>query len=136
MTPARPIVAVGAVVVDHDRLLMVRRGRGPAVGLWSVPGGRVEAGETLAEAATRELLEETGIEGACGPLLGWAEVFDEAGHFVILDFEVTPLATGEPVAGDDASEARWVDLPEVTDLPLVEGLAEMLHDNGIIDTFT
>ena len=136
MTSARPIVAVGAVVVDHDRLLLVRRGRGPAVGLWSVPGGRVEAGETLAEAVTRELLEETSLEGACGPLLGWAEVFDESGHFVILDFEVTPLGTGQPVAGDDATEARWVELHEVSELPLVEGLAELLHDNGIITTVT
>jgi acetyl-CoA carboxylase carboxyl transferase subunit beta len=134
--PDRPIVAVGAVVVDHDRLLLVRRGHGPGVGLWSVPGGRVEAGETLAEAVTRELREETALEGACGRLLGWAEVFDESGHFVILDFEVTPLGIAQPVAGDDATDARWVELHEVSDLPLVDGLAEMLHDNGIIATFT
>jgi mutator protein MutT len=129
-------VAVGAVVVDHDRLLMVRRGRGPAAGRWSVPGGHVEAGETLAEAVTRELREETGIEGVCGPLLGWAERIDDEHHFVILDFEVTLVGDDQAVAGDDAAEAAWVDLHEVAELDLVDGLAELLHDNGIIATFT
>lgn len=136
MSAARPILAVGAVVVDHDRLLLVRRGRGPAMGRWSVPGGRVEAGETLAEAVTRELREETAIEGVCGPLLGWAERFDGGDHFVILDFEVTLVGDDQLAAGDDAAEARWVDLHEVTDLALVDGLAEFLHDHGIIATFT
>jgi len=136
MTVARPVVAVGAVVVDHDRLLLVRRGRGPAAGTWSVPGGRVEIGETLAEAVTRELLEETGIEGVCGPLLGWAELIDDDGHFVILDFEVTLVGDDQPVAGDDAAEARWVELHDVAELHLAEGVAELLHDNGIIATFT
>jgi mutator protein MutT len=129
-------VAVGAVVVDHDRLLLVRRGRGPAAGTWSVPGGRVESGETLAEAVTRELLEETGIEGVCGPLLGWAERIDESEHYVILDFEVTLVGNDQPVAGDDAAEAQWVELHDVAELHLAEGVAELLHENGIIATFT
>ena len=136
MTRPRPVVAVGAVVVDHDRLLLVRRGRGPAVGTWSVPGGRVEAGETLAEAVTRELLEETGIEGVCGPMLGWTERIDDDGHYVILDFEVTLVGEDQPVAGDDAAEARWVELHEITELHLAEGVAELLRENGIIATFT
>ena len=136
MTAARPIVAVGAVVVDHDRLLLVRRGRGPAAGSWSVPGGRVEVGETLAEAVTRELREETGIEGVCGPLLGWAERIDESDHFVILDFEVTLVGDDAVVAGDDAAEAVWVELHDVGELDLVDGVAELLYDNGIIATFT
>ncbi len=106
------------------------------MGRWSVPGGRVEAGETLAEAVTRELREETAIEGVCGPLLGWAERFDGGDHFVILDFEVTLVGDDQLAAGDDAAEARWVDLHEVTDLALVDGLAEFLHDHGIIATFT
>ena len=136
MTEARPIVAVGAVVVDHDRLLLVRRGHGPAAGWWSVPGGRVEAGETLAEAVTRELREETGLDGVCGPLIGWVERFYDADHYVILDFEVTVVGEDQPVAGDDAAEAAWVDLHLVAELPLVEGLAEFLGDHGIIATFT
>jgi ADP-ribose pyrophosphatase YjhB (NUDIX family) len=133
---ARPVVAVGAVVVDHDRLLMVRRGHGPAQGTWSVPGGRVEKGETLAEAVTRELREETGLEGVCGPLLGWAERIADDQHFVILDFEVTIVGDDDPVAGDDAAEAAWVDLYLVGELELPDGLAEFLHDHGIIATFT
>lgn len=133
----RPVVAVGAIVVDHDRLLLVRRGRGPAQGYWSVPGGRVELGETLAEAVTRELREETGLDGVCGPLLGWAERIDADEHHVILDFEVTLLlGDDEPVAGDDAVEAAWVDLHAVGEQHLVPGLAEFLHDHGIIATFT
>ncbi len=131
-----PVVAVGAVVVDHDRLLMVRRGRGPAQGRWAVPGGRVRTGEALAEAVVRELHEETGLEGVCGRLLGVAEHLDEAGHFVILDYEVTLVGGDEPVAGDDAAEVEWVDLPEVTDRELADGVAELLHDSGIIATFT
>jgi len=132
----QPTLAVGAVVVDHDRLLMVRRGRGPAAGAWSVPGGKVEHGESLLEAVTRELREETGLEGLCGPLLGWAERLDDEEHFVILDFEVTVVGDDQPTAGDDAAEAAWVALHEVIDLPLVDGLAEFLHDQGIIATFT
>jgi mutator protein MutT len=131
-----PILGVGAVVVDHDRLLLVRRGRGPAEGEWSVPGGKVEHGEALAEAVTRELREETGLEGVCGPLLGWAERIEADAHYVILDFEVTLVGDDQPTAGDDAAEAAWVELHDVADLHLVEGLAELLHENGIIATFT
>jgi 8-oxo-dGTP diphosphatase len=127
-----PQLCVGAVAVDDGRLLMVRRGRGPAQGEWAVPGGRVEAGETVAEAVVRELREETGIEGVCGPLLGWVERLGDDHHFVILDFEVTVLSDDEPVAGDDAAEAAWVPLDQVTDLRLVEGLAEFLHEHGVL----
>lgn len=131
-----PVLGVGAVVVDHDRLLLVRRGRGPAQGAWSTPGGRVEVGETLAEAVTRELREETSLEGVCGPLLGWSERIDSEGHFVVLAFEVTLVGDDEPTAGDDATEAAWVGLPAVAERDLVEGLAELLSDQGIIETFT
>ena len=65
-----PVLAVSAILVDDERLLLVRRGHGPAAGSWAVPGGRVRPGETLAEAVTRELREETGIEGVCGALVG------------------------------------------------------------------
>ena len=130
---ARPEVCVGAIAVDDEHLLMVRRGRGPAAGEWSVPGGRVEAGETLAEAVVRELTEETGVEGVCGPLIGWVERMGPDHHFVILDFAVTVLERSDPVAGDDAAEAAWVPLSQVADLTLVEGLAEFLHEHGILD---
>ncbi len=123
-------------MVDHDRLLLVRRGRGPAQGEWALPGGRVEPGETLLEAVTRELAEETGLEGVCGPLLDWVERIDPNEHWVILLFEVTLVGNDQPVAGDDAAEALWVELRDVAELHLVEGLAELLHEHGIIATFT
>jgi 8-oxo-dGTP diphosphatase len=132
-----PELAVGAVVVDDDRILLIRRGRGVAVGEWSVPGGRVERGELIAEAAVRELREETGLEGVCGRLLGVVERFVEGTHHVILDHEVTLLdPDAEPVAGDDAAEVAWVPLHDVAEWRLVDGLAEFLHDHGIIDTIT
>jgi 8-oxo-dGTP diphosphatase len=130
----RPEVCVGAIVVVADRLLLVRRGRGPGAGEWSVPGGRVEAGETLAEAVVRELAEEAGVEGVCGELIGWVERIGDGHHFVILDFACTLLDDREPVAGDDAVEVAWVPLADVAEQRLVEGLAEFLHDKGVIST--
>jgi ADP-ribose pyrophosphatase YjhB (NUDIX family) len=96
----------------------------------------VERGETLAEACVRELAEETGVEGVCGELIGWVERVGRHYHFVILDFAVTPLSIDPPRAASDANDARWVPLDEVTDLPLVAGLAEFLSDHGIIATIT
>lgn len=125
---------MGAIVIDDGRLLLVRRGHGPAAGEWSVPGGRVERDELLEEAVVRELAEETDIEGVCGDLVGVVERFDEGEHFVILDYEVRLLEAAEPRAGDDAAEARWVPLPDVAELNLVPGLAAFLHEHDIIDT--
>jgi 8-oxo-dGTP diphosphatase len=132
----RPELCVGAVATRRDDLLMVRRGHGPGAGQWSVPGGRVERNETLAEAVVRELEEETGLAGLCGPLLGWVERIEADTHFVILDFEVTVVSRDEPVAGSDATEARWVPVWDVPELDLVEGLAEFLSEHGIIETLT
>ena len=134
--PDRPTVAVGAVVVHDGDLLVIKRGHPPATGRWSLPGGRVEAGELLVEAVVREVLEETGLEAACGELLGWAERVDDDGHFVILDFEATVLERRDPTPGDDAIEALWVPLSDVTDLDLVDGVAEFLHEHGVLRTIT
>ena len=133
---ARPELSVGAVAVADDHILLIRRGRGPSQGEWSVPGGRVEPGETLAEAVVRELREETGLEAVCDTLLGWVERIGDGYHFVILDFLVTIVDDGDPVAGDDAAEAAWVALADVAELSLVEGMAEFLHDHGILPTFS
>ncbi|MGH9114722.1 MAG: NUDIX domain-containing protein [Acidimicrobiales bacterium] len=133
---SRPEVCVGAIAADEQHILMIRRGRGPAAGCWSIPGGRVEAGETLAEAVLRELREETALQGVCEELIGWVERIGDDHHFVILDFRVTILGDGEPAAGDDAAEAAWVPLAQVSELRLVDGLAEFLHDHGILETFT
>jgi 8-oxo-dGTP diphosphatase len=128
----RPEVCVGAIAVSEERLLLIRRGRGPAAGTWSLPGGRVEAGETLAEAVLRELAEETGLEGVCDKLVGWVERMGSDHHFVILDFAVTVLEPREPTPGDDAVEAEWVPLDEVAHRRLADGLAEFLHEHGIV----
>ena len=132
-----PMVAVAAIVVVDDRLLLIRRGRGVSVGLWSLPGGTVEPGELLAEAVVRELHEETGLAGVCGPLVGVVERFVEGHHYVILDHRVTLLdPDAATTAGDDAADVAWVPLSEVAEWPLVDGLAEFLHDHGILATIT
>jgi mutator protein MutT len=122
-----PTVAVGGIARRGDDLLLVRRGHGPAAGTWSVPGGRVETGETLHEAVVRELAEETGLRVVVERFLGWAEQLDD-GHFVILlDSE------DEPAPGDDAAEVEWVDIGELTERQLAPGLMEFLEDTGFLD---
>jgi 8-oxo-dGTP diphosphatase len=126
-------VAVGAVALRDRELLLVRRGRGPAAGEWSVPGGRVQVGEELHEAVVREVAEETGLEVVVERFLGWVERIGDA-HFVILDFVVSVLDPGQvPVAGDDAAEVAWVALSELDGVRLVDGLLEFLVDHGILD---
>jgi 8-oxo-dGTP diphosphatase len=135
VTPAVEL-CVGAVVVLDGQLLLVQRAHEPGMGEWSVPGGRVEPGETLAEAVVRELAEETGLEGVCGSLVGLVERIDDAHHFVILDYQVTVLGDDVPRAGGDAADAQWVPLEDVAEWLLVDGLAEFLHDHGILRTIT
>ena len=135
MAELRPELCVGAVAVDEDQLLLIRRGHGPAQGLWSVPGGRVEAGETLAEAVVRELLEETGLEGVCESLVGWAERIEADFHYVILDFWVT-IVSEDPVAGTTPPKRRGCRSIKLPELSLTEGLAEFLHDHGLIAAFS
>ncbi len=138
MTAARAEVSVGAVVLDGDRLLLIKRGRGPAIGQWSVPGGRVEPGETLAAAVEREVREETGLKVDCGPFIGWVERISDDYHYLIMDFHASPAPqTGEAgrpdlVAGDDAAEAVWVPLDQLGRYELVAGMAAFLVDHGII----
>jgi 8-oxo-dGTP diphosphatase len=133
---AHPEVCVGGVVVHDGRLLLVRRGRGAGVGLWSVPGGRVEWGEALADAVVREVAEETGLAVVPAAWLGWVERIDEAHHFVIHDV-LAHLADGsqpdEARAGDDASAVRWVGLEELDGVDdLVPGLLDFLRQHGVV----
>lgn len=124
------IPCVGAVVLDdRGRLLLVRRGQEPGRGRWSIPGGRVEAGEADGEAVEREVAEETGLRVTVGRFVG--SVRRDApggGTYDIRDYLATPLAAGspEPTAGDDADEARWVAPADLARLPLVDGLVEAL----------
>jgi ADP-ribose pyrophosphatase YjhB (NUDIX family) len=133
--PPRAEVAVGAVIRRGDEILLVRRGRGTAVGQWAIPGGRVEFGEGLKAAVAREVWEETGLDVRVGRFLGWAErMGDDPApyHFVILDFAAEPLdpqATARP--GDDAAEVAWVRTDELETYALVPGLAEFLRRAGL-----
>jgi len=136
VSPEGPEVAVGAVAVRDRELLMVRRGRGPAAGEWSVPGGRVKFGEDLREAVVREVAEETGLEVVVERFLGWVErIGDDPAphHFVILDFLVDLLdPSAIPIASDDAAEAAWVPFDELAQRRVVDGLIEFLTDAGVL----
>lgn len=113
-------------------LLMVQRATPPQVGCWTLPGGRVEAGETVTAAVERELFEETALRVRCGPLVGWAERRGDDYHYVILDFVVTPLGRGAAVAGSDAALVAWVPVADVATLTLVDGLEEFLVEHGVL----
>lgn len=112
-----PIPAVGVVCLRGDEVLLVRRGRTPRVGEWSLPGGRIEPGERAMAAALRELGEETGVEAEITGLIDVVDgLFPEVGrHYVLVDYAARWLS-GEPIAGDDAAEARFVALDEVETL--------------------
>ncbi|MBO2458658.1 NUDIX hydrolase [Actinomadura violacea] len=124
---------VGGIVRDGGgRLLLVRRGRPPGQGLWSVPGGRVEPGEDDAAAVVRELREETGLDVAPGALAGSVDRPGPGGAvYEIHDYEARVVG-GVLRAGDDAAEARWVTEAELRELPLTEGLVEALESWGLL----
>ena len=130
--PNRPQLCVGGVVISDGELLLIRRLTEPEAGKWSLPGGRVEFGETMAEAVERELLEETGLHVTCGALVGWVERTDSDYHFAIFDFAAELVSDrSELRAGTDASDAQWAPLAQVHDLALVAGLGEFLSEHGV-----
>jgi 8-oxo-dGTP diphosphatase len=136
--PNVPLVAVGAIVVRDGRVLLVRRGQPPSEGLWAIPGGRVELGETLQEAAEREIKEETGLTiRARNPIYTFDFILrDEAGHvrfhYVIVDL-LADYVSGLVQPGDDAREARWVTPGELEGLPVNRTTLEVL---GKVTGFT
>ena len=127
------IPCVGAVIKDgQGRLLLIKRGHAPAAGLWSLPGGRIEPGETDAEALVREMREETGLVIEAGQLIGTARRPAQDGSvFDIRDYAATVIG-GTLRPGDDAADARWVDASELAALPLTGGLAETLTGWGVL----
>ena len=129
--PERPLIGVGAIIVENNRVVVVRRAHEPLKGQWSVPGGVLELGETLHSGAAREALEETGLVVEVGEVL---EVFDRIMrdgygrvqfHYVLIDF-LCRRVSGELRAGEDASEARWVTAEELKNFPIADSAQAVL----------
>jgi 8-oxo-dGTP diphosphatase len=105
----RAVVAVGAIVIDRDgRILLIRRARAPSLGTWTLPGGRVQMGESLAEAVVREVREETGLDTRVVDCLGAVTIAREGTAYEIHEHLVVPVGSNVPCAGDDAADVRWV----------------------------
>ncbi len=131
----RAVPCVGAVIRDDaGRILLVKRGHEPGKGLWSVPGGRIEPGETDERAVAREVREETGLDVECGSLLGAIERPGLAGTILLIrDYQAVVIG-GELAAGDDAADARWMTAEEASgfdmDGKLTAGLLTILRSWG------
>ncbi len=131
--PASPRIGVGAVVFRENRVLLVKRNQPPGEGLWAIPGGRLDLGETMQEAAEREVMEETGvIIRARNPVYTFDLIErDDRGrirfHYVIVDL-LADYISGEPNPRSDASEARWIDLKELDELPLSKSTRTFLKE--------
>jgi 8-oxo-dGTP diphosphatase len=129
--PDAPRVGVGAIVLDGERVLLARRGQAPSVGRWSIPGGLVNLGERLEDAALREVREESGLEVR---LLGLCGVIDRVireqdvirYHYVIIDY-VAERVGGQLEAGSDAAEVCWVPVRELGQYDCTDGLIDMIH---------
>src|SRR5436305_10380238 len=130
--PKHPLVGVGAILLRRDRILMAERGKEPLKGWWSLPGGALETGESLAEAVRREVLEETGLE--IRPL-GVLEIFerimrDTGGraeyHYVLIDY-VCRVTGGTLRAGDDAARVEWVRRADLSQLQITEGTLAVIE---------
>jgi len=129
--PARPIVGVGGVVLIDGRVLLIKRRFEPLAGRWSLPGGTLEVGETLAEGLARELKEETGLDVVVGPVV---DVFDRITpdpdgrvrfHYVLVDYLCHPLG-GEPVAGSDVSDVALADIDDLARYDLTPKTLEVI----------
>lgn len=135
--PEYPRIGVGAVVFREGRVLLVRRGGPPAQGLWAIPGGGLELGETLRQGAEREIFEETGIAIRAGDQVFTGETMDLDAdgrirfHYVIIDFAAEYLS-GEVNGSDDASEARWVTPAELAGLPATKTTLKLLRELGFL----
>lgn len=137
MTTPRPVIAVGGILISKGSILLIQRGTEPQKGRWSIPGGKVEVGESLEAAVVREVGEETGLSVTCGRFVGWVERISDSHHFVILDFlvhvdGVPSEPVPEPVASTDAQGAAFVPFDELEDYDLADGVLEFLRAHRLI----
>lgn len=123
----RPLVGVGVAIVRDGKILLIKRRNEPGKGLWAVPGGKVEYGETLRDAAVREVKEETGLDIVVGPLIWSGESISVHGHLVLIDFLGSVLG-GELAASDDAEQALWVDVEKANELALTPTMHDLLAE--------
>jgi 8-oxo-dGTP diphosphatase len=134
LQPQHPQLAVSAAIFRDDKILLVRRARSPAKGFYSLPGGRVEFGETLHSALHRDIREETGLQIEIVGLSGWREALPPApgrGHYLIMSFAARWI-TGEPVLNEELDDFKWL-APEATgDLRLTDGLLEILQSARLL----
>lgn len=121
----RPVVGVGVAVLSGNSILLVKRAKEPGKGLWAVPGGKVRFGETLRDAAVREVREETGLVVELGEPIWAGEAIGAHGHIVLIDFIGAPTS-GTLEAADDADEVAWVGLGQVTDYDLTPTMPDLL----------
>jgi ADP-ribose pyrophosphatase YjhB (NUDIX family) len=127
--PSHPQLAVSAAIFRDDKILLVRRARSPANGFYSLPGGRVEFGETLHTALHREVGEETALKIEIAGLAGWREVLPEtagSGHYLIMSFAARWVA-GEPVLNDELDDFRWLAPDGLGDLEVTAGLQPVIQ---------
>jgi 8-oxo-dGTP diphosphatase len=131
--PERPIVGVGAVVLDADRVVLVKRAHPPLQGEWNLPGGGVEVGETLADAIVREVREETGLDIEVGPIV---EVLDRIHrapdgrveyHYVLVDFLCRCRTIRAPASGTDAADAAWVKIADLSEYGVAALAIGVIH---------
>ena len=133
-SPLPEVPCVGAVVHDaRGRLLLIRRGHAPSAGLWSVPGGRMEAGESAAEAVVREVAEETGLRVRPDRVLGRVRIDGDGVVFTVADWACTLTAPDpRPVPGDDAADVAFVDAAGLAALDMAPGVVAALSDWGAL----
>jgi 8-oxo-dGTP diphosphatase len=130
--PDHPLVGIGAIIIENHRVLLIKRGQPPLKGEWSIPGGMLELGETVREAAIREAREETGLTVEPGELLGVFDrvIRDEKGlvryHYVLIDYLCRRIS-GEVLPAGDADDAQWFTQEEAANLPLAKDTAEVIR---------